>query len=431
MTHHATAFVIDHKNAVSLCAAARQSLQQKRFSLAEEQLCAALKLRPSCALAYKLLGDLFAEQNKKADADRFYRNDFPDGYLGTIPASVSAADSAQYVRHQVHAPENVNAPEPGKIAASAAFAPTRLTSDECFVDSIQNGSLWHDDLNLVVKDSGGVELQQHTVGCPVLVELMQRHHEPRKIHGRAIVIGAKGAHNFYHWTTDIIPKLLLLEASGYVIQSSDYIVVSRADADFALQLLKCFGISADQIVQTETSSPYIEADELVVPFLNNKMGYTMGQWLPAALRNKMGVDKPVNGNRKLFINRDPAASAGRTLKNSSVAEAFFEDCGFEVMYPEKLTVVEQAQLFSSASVIAGVHGAGFANIVYCSPGTKIIEFYGAHIAPCYWLISALAGYDYYQHPCEVAADHNKNKHAAGLLLPLNEVLDLLEYAGAA
>ena len=34
----------------------------------------------------------------------------------------------------------------------------------------------------------------------------------------------------------------------------------------------------------------------------------------------------------------------------------------------------QIQIFFSAKKIVGLHGAGFANICFCKPGTKIIEF---------------------------------------------------------
>ena len=35
---------------------------------------------------------------------------------------------------------------------------------------------------------------------------------------------------------------------------------------------------------------------------------------------------------------------------------------------------EQVDLFSNASYVVGLHGAGFANTVFCKPNTKILEF---------------------------------------------------------
>ena len=40
---------------------------------------------------------------------------------------------------------------------------------------------------------------------------------------------------------------------------------------------------------------------------------------------------------------------------------------------EKLPFEKQIYLFSNASTIVGAHGAAFTNIIFCKPGTKIIE----------------------------------------------------------
>ena len=37
---------------------------------------------------------------------------------------------------------------------------------------------------------------------------------------------------------------------------------------------------------------------------------------------------------------------------------------------------EQVNLFHNAECIVGLHGAGFVNVVFCKPGTKIIELRG-------------------------------------------------------
>jgi len=59
--------------------------------------------------------------------------------------------------------------------------------------------------------------------------------------------------------------------------------VPHADNTFSRQLLQAFGISDKQIYTTENEFSYISADELVVPFMQNKMGLTMGRWLPAVM----------------------------------------------------------------------------------------------------------------------------------------------------
>ena len=41
---------------------------------------------------------------------------------------------------------------------------------------------------------------------------------------------------------------------------------------------------------------------------------------------------------------------------------------------EDISFKEQISLFQNADCIVGLHGAGFANLVFCEPNTKVVEF---------------------------------------------------------
>ncbi|MEM7256427.1 MAG: glycosyltransferase 61 family protein [Pseudomonadota bacterium] len=426
MRHQLNQFSIDHKESVRLCTAAAKELQLTNYRQAQELLRDALLSRPSCALAFKLLGDMYRALNDESSARACQRNDLPESFFIRSAETASLSGAATVNRVPVYESQRCSAPMPSGVAEQLAFKATELKSDQCFVDTVYDGLVWHDALNTLGMDKDKAVVSKHTVGCGALIETIISQYQPRRLQGRAILLGAKGAHNFYHWTTDIIPRLTILQAAGIELRSTDTIIVSKANTSFAMQLLEAVGLQSDQIIETETSTPYLQADELIVPYMQNKMGHTMGQWLPEQMKCLMGVGSIRSSDRKIFINRNPATAAGRTLSNSDAAEFFFKGQGFEVIYPETLNVQQQAQLFASAGVVAGVHGAGLANIVYCSAGTKIVEFYGAHIAPCYWLISALAGLQYFQHPCELSEDTSVSRHAAGLQLDLDSVADLLQ-----
>ena len=46
---------------------------------------------------------------------------------------------------------------------------------------------------------------------------------------------------------------------------------------------------------------------------------------------------------------------------------------FEIHKPETISFKNQINLFRNSSIIIGAHGAAFTNIIFCKPGTKIIE----------------------------------------------------------
>ena len=51
----------------------------------------------------------------------------------------------------------------------------------------------------------------------------------------------------------------------------------------------------------------------------------------------------------------------------------FKEKGFSILTLSDLSFIDQTKLFYNASEIVGLHGAGFANLVFCKPGTKILE----------------------------------------------------------
>ena len=47
----------------------------------------------------------------------------------------------------------------------------------------------------------------------------------------------------------------------------------------------------------------------------------------------------------------------------------------------EIKFIEQVDLFYNADCIVGLHGAGFANTVFCKPRTKVIEFRSSNAGP--------------------------------------------------
>ena len=47
--------------------------------------------------------------------------------------------------------------------------------------------------------------------------------------------------------------------------------------------------------------------------------------------------------------------------------------GWETVALEKMTIKEQMQTFAEATHIVAAHGAGLTNLLWCNPGTKVME----------------------------------------------------------
>lgn len=87
-----------------------------------------------------------------------------------------------------------------------------------------------------------------------------------------------------------------------------------------------------------------------------------------------GVKLPAaGGGKKLYISRGDATL--RRVKNEKEVLALLEPLGFEGQMISHLPFPEQAALFASADVIVAPHGAALANLMFCRPGTQVLEVF--------------------------------------------------------
>lgn len=75
--------------------------------------------------------------------------------------------------------------------------------------------------------------------------------------------------------------------------------------------------------------------------------------------------------RAVYISRKN--SQKRRMDNEDALEAFMVSCGFDVILVEDMSFGERIRLFSQAHTVVGPHGAGLSCILWCAPGTQVIE----------------------------------------------------------
>lgn len=92
------------------------------------------------------------------------------------------------------------------------------------------------------------------------------------------------------------------------------------------------------------------------------------------LRLRFGAN--ARPTRKLLISRSDIP--GRVAVNWNEIEQIAIKRGFEVIFPERMTVAEQVLTFASAAVVVGEHGAAMANIGFCLPGASVLEIQPAN-----------------------------------------------------
>ena len=86
--------------------------------------------------------------------------------------------------------------------------------------------------------------------------------------------------------------------------------------------------------------------------------------------------------KRIFISRKNASSRRKFNENECIM--LLKQYGFEVVYPETMSFMEQVALFSSAETIVAGSGAAFTNLLFCSKGCNIIIIIGYHYHLSFW-----------------------------------------------
>jgi Glycosyltransferase 61 len=97
----------------------------------------------------------------------------------------------------------------------------------------------------------------------------------------------------------------------------------------------------------------------------------------------------------LYISRNEASM--RRLMNEDEIIPGLKDMGFHVMRPGTVSLANQIAAFRDAKVIVAVHGAGLTNIIFCRPGTTLVEIFpeGGVRGSAFLRISSRLGFNYY------------------------------------
>lgn len=202
---------------------------------------------------------------------------------------------------------------------------------------------------------------------------------PRPCPGRVAVLNGAAPHNFFHWMTEILPRLLTLRRAGI---DADWYVVD-AGAAFQQEALMALGVSLDRVIQPH-GLLHLEADTLLVPSIRPLQELVATATTLAAA---LGVSE-AKASRRVFVDR----RRSRRIANAMEVETTLNHLGFIRVFPEELTLRDQVSLFRTAEIVLGQHGAGLTNIMHCHPGTLVVEIMPAGtVRPCYAHLSQLFG----------------------------------------
>ena len=209
--------------------------------------------------------------------------------------------------------------------------------------------------------------------------------------------GGAAMGNCYHWLLDSLPRLHLVEEAG-LWDEVDYFLIYSRQHRVAMETLLAMGIRDEQIIDVEDTA-HLRAQRLLVTSPVRGRGQHSPRWVGEFMKAAFLPPGPAGDQARTFsplvyVSRRDAAF--RRVRNEEQVEALLHEYGFQTYVLTELRFDEKVALFAGARAVVGPVGAGLVNIVFCAPGTPLVELLPRNlVVPDYLELTARLGMPHY------------------------------------
>lgn len=194
----------------------------------------------------------------------------------------------------------------------------------------------------------------------------------------SLLCGGAAKNNYWHWIFDVLPKIGILDKAKII---PNFYLLPSLSKKFQLETFKMLGIEKKIINGEKYNHIFAEniyaTDHPIVKKNNPTRSIKyIPAWVIKWLRKKFLKTYSLNNRwpKKIFIDREYDSDIKtRGILNNLDLKNFLKKKGFKIITLSNYSFKNQIQLFNNAKIIIGLHGGGFANIVFSKKNTKIIE----------------------------------------------------------
>jgi hypothetical protein len=169
--------------------------------------------------------------------------------------------------------------------------------------------------------------------------------------------------SYAHWLIEDLPRLLkTLEVNPYA-----GILISQQSPNYVRDLIDILQLAP--IMHGE----YFKPERLWFCSPTNRLLIPNEDDIHLIRENLYkSIELPMYNQEKIYISR---RFSSRSPSNEIEIESFFESLGFKIVMLERVSLLKQIELFASANLVVGPHGAGLTNMIWMKNG-KVVELFG-------------------------------------------------------
>ncbi|MBS1978371.1 MAG: glycosyltransferase family 61 protein [Bacteroidetes bacterium] len=249
---------------------------------------------------------------------------------------------------------------------------------------------------------------------PEIIPLLAKKNEIRL--KQAISLRDTGEENYFHLYNDVLAKIFFLKSFGVDVEEYTVIVAGALwDKPYFKAIVErsTFLRSLPWLVQREE---YLVCDKVV---FCKPMTHRLDLWkeIVSPFVHRAG------GQRRIFITRSKESL--RYLENENEVISLFKIQGIEIYNCDALSLEQQSELFASAVLIIGIHGAGLTNLIYRNSPCHVIELFpppeSDYLPFHYVMLAGQQGFTY----DAVIGEWGRERHSGGFCIDVSSLSALI------
>ena len=238
--------------------------------------------------------------------------------------------------------------------------------------------------NILIKESIAFDWYRTSYKTYVYNVLLRQYEKIEE----AVLFDAKVGLNVFHFYNDILPKLMLVKAFSL---KTPFLISEELFNSKLFQYHLQFDRVKNINWKIVSKNVYLYVKNLQL-IKTSEYDFKILKLIADDILQKFDTKK--FKKIKLFINRKE--STGRTITNFKELIPLLDKHNYIVLYLEDISIEQQIEYFSRASVIIGIHGAGLTNMIFSYRNNpKILEITASDFIPThyYWLANSF-GFNY-------------------------------------
>lgn len=191
----------------------------------------------------------------------------------------------------------------------------------------------------------------------------------------SLLSGSPANQNYFHWMFDVLPRFYLINKFYKFNKINDNFIISGYEEKFQKESLEILGvkkiINLIKIKHINTKNLYCVQPEIVK--YAGRIHFP--KWMLDFLKKKFLTKKfkSLKFNNIYISRNDSKYKHLRYCENENELISFLKQKKFKVIEMSNYSLKQQAYIFNKAKCIVSIHGAAFANMVFCNKNCKIIE----------------------------------------------------------